>query len=73
MSAISETYNRTHNILELANILPNVSFKTSETNMITANKYGKYELTNELPNNVRLKKILKLNGIIVYCPVFFLQ
>ena len=46
MSAISETYNRGHNILELADILPNVS-----------NKYGKYKLTGELPNNWRLKKI----------------
>ena len=31
MSAISETYNRGHNILELADILPNVSFTASET------------------------------------------
>ena len=31
MSAISETYNRTHNILELVDILPNISFTTSET------------------------------------------
>ena len=31
MSATSETYNRALDILELANILPNVSFKTSET------------------------------------------
>ena len=31
MSAISEIYNRTRNILELANILPNDSFTTSET------------------------------------------
>ena len=30
MSAISETYNCAHNILELADILPNVSFTTSE-------------------------------------------
>ena len=30
MSAISETYNRAHNILELMDILPNVSFTTSE-------------------------------------------
>ena len=30
MSATSETYNRALDILELANILPNVSFKTSE-------------------------------------------
>ena len=31
MSAISETYNRADNILELVDILPNVSFTTSET------------------------------------------
>ena len=31
MSAISETYNRAHNILELVDIFPNVSFTTSET------------------------------------------
>ena len=37
MSAISETYNRADNILELVDILPNVSFTTSETN-----KNGKY-------------------------------
>ena len=30
MSAISETYNRVHNILELVNVFPNVSFTTSE-------------------------------------------
>ena len=29
ISAISETYNRTHNILEFVDILPNVSFTTS--------------------------------------------
>ena len=31
MSVISETYNRAHNILELVDILPNVTFITSET------------------------------------------
>ena len=31
MSVISETYNRAHNILELVDILPNVSFSTNET------------------------------------------
>ena len=29
------------------------------------NKNGKYELTHEFPNNVRLKKISKLHGVIV--------
>ena len=32
-------------------------------NMIFTNKNGKYELTDELPNVVRLKKISKLHGI----------
>ena len=31
MSAISETYNRAHNILELVDVLPNIYFATSET------------------------------------------
>ena len=31
MSAISEIYNRAHNIMKLADIFPNVSFKTTET------------------------------------------
>ena len=31
MCAIPETYNRVHNILELVDILPNVSFTTSKT------------------------------------------
>ena len=31
MSAISETYNWAHNILELVDILPNVYFATIET------------------------------------------
>ena len=31
ISAISETYNRGHNIFQLEDVLPNVSFTTSET------------------------------------------
>ena len=31
MSVISETYNRGHNISELVDILPNISFTKSET------------------------------------------
>ena len=34
-------------------------------NEIITNKNGKYELTDELPNDVRLKKISELHGIIV--------
>ena len=30
MSAISEIYNRAHNIVELVDIIPNVSFTASE-------------------------------------------
>ena len=65
MSTISEIYNRAHNILELVDIFPNISFKTSETNVIVTNKNGKYELTDKLSSNVRLKKISKLHRIIV--------
>ena len=57
MSAISETYNRAHDILVLVHILPNVSFKASETKVIITNKNGEYELTKELSNDLRLKKI----------------
>ena len=31
MNAFSETHNSAHNILELGDILPNISFTTSET------------------------------------------
>ena len=34
-------------------------------NVTIINKNVKYELTEELPNDVRLKKISKLHGIIV--------
>ena len=33
-------------------------------NVIITNKNGKYELTDELANDLRLKKISKLHGII---------
>ena len=33
MNAISETYNRGHDVLELVDILPNVFFTTSETEL----------------------------------------
>ena len=55
-SAISESYNLAHNILEFVDILPNVSFTTSETEVIITNENGKYELTDELPKDVILKK-----------------
>ena len=59
MSAISETYNRVYNILELVDIFPNVSLTTCETKVDITNRNGKYEFTNELPNDIRLKKIVK--------------
>ena len=34
MSDISETYNRSHIILELVGILPNVSFVTNKTELL---------------------------------------
>ena len=34
-------------------------------NVVITIKNGKYELTDELPNDVRRKKISKLHGIIV--------
>ena len=64
-SAISETYNRGHIILELVDILPNVSFTTIKTECDYYWKNCKYDLTDELPNNVRLKKISKLHRTIV--------
>ena len=52
MSAISETYNSTHNILELDDVLPNVSFTAHvilsqqvKWKVIITSKTGKYELT----------------------------
>ena len=70
MSAISEYYNRAHNILELTDFLSNFSF-TVKRNVIITKKKGKCGLTGEFPNDVRLKKISKLHGIIVSRPIFF--
>ena len=58
MNTISETYNRVHNILELVDILPNVSFKTSETVLI---KMVNTSWLMGCQTNVRLKKIWKLS------------
>ena len=52
----SETYNRANNILELVDI-PNVSFTRSATERVIINNV-KYKLTEELPNDLRLKSIL---------------
>ena len=65
MSAISENNNRNHNILKLEDVFPNVSFTVSETERVLLVKIvdSKYELTDELPNDVRLKKTSALHGI----------
>ena len=65
MSVISETYNHAHNILELLISYQMFLLQQVKRNVIITNKNGKYKLTDELPNNVRLKKISKLHGIIV--------
>ena len=59
MSAISKTYNRTHNILELIMSYQMFISQQVKRNVIITCKNGK-ELTVELPNDVRLKKISKL-------------
>ena len=56
MSAISENYNRGDNILVSQQV---------KRKVVIPNKNGKYELTDMFPNNIRLKKILKLHGVIV--------
>ena len=40
-------------------------FQQVKRNVIITTKNGKYESTDELPNNVRLKDIAKLHGIMV--------
>ena len=65
MSAISETYNRAHNILELADTFQMFVSKQLKRNIIITNKNGKYEFTEELPNDVRLNRISGLHEIIV--------
>ena len=74
MSAISETYNRDY-ILEMSYnrplILQMFLSQQVKRKVIITNKNGKYKLTGKLPNNVRLKKLSKLHGILVQCPAFF--
>ena len=62
MSAIFEIYNRAHNILKSYQMFLS---KQVKLNVIITNTNGKYELTDEFSNDVRLKKISKLHGIIV--------
>ena len=61
MSAISETYNHAHNILDFVYILPNVSF-TVRRNVIITNKIV---IRVDWRVGKRLKKISELHEIIV--------
>ena len=65
MSATYEIYNCAHNVFELVDILPMFLSQQVKRNVIITNENGKYELTDEFPKDVRLKKISKLHGIIV--------
>ena len=65
MSVVSETCNCAHNILELADTLPNIFSKQVKQNVIITDKNVKYQLIDEFPNKLRLKEILKLHEIIV--------
>ena len=51
MSAISETYNCSQNVLELVDTLPNVSSQQVKWNMNISNENGKYELTVSYQTN----------------------
>ena len=59
MSAICETYNYFHNIVEFVDILPKFLSQQVKRNVIITNKNVKYQLTDELPNDLKLKKNLK--------------
>ena len=65
MSTIFYTYNRAHNVLELVDILPNFFSQQVKRNVTIANKNFKYQSTDELRSDVRLKKISKIHGVIL--------
>ena len=56
-------FNHGHNILRLFGLLPNFPFTTSKTKSIISNKPGIYELSNKLPNNLRLRKLGNIRKI----------
>ena len=56
ISAISGTYNRAHNILKLQTSYQMFLSQQMKRNMIFTNTNGKYELTDELPSDVNLRK-----------------
>ena len=63
MSAISETYNRINNIWNLKMSYQIFLSQQVKRNVVISSKNSKYKLTDEFPNDVRLKKISKLPGI----------
>ena len=65
MSAISETYNRVHNILELVVSYQIFLSQQVKRNLVITTRNGKCELNDEFPNDGRLKKLSKLHGMIV--------
>ena len=63
MSAISEIYNHTHNIWNLKMSYQMLFSQQVKPSMVITSKNSKCELTDELPNDARLKKIPELPGI----------
>ena len=61
MSAISETYDRTHNILELVDVLPNVSFTTIETKHDYLKIPWHYSVLSSLLPKMKILSILARN------------
>ena len=62
LNVYADSYNQFHNILRLFDVLPNFPFSTSETMCDYTHKHGIYELSQELPNDLRLR-IRKLGNI----------
>ena len=66
MCAISKNYNRGHNILELADAYQLLLSQQVKRKVIITNIHDdkKYAMTDELLNNVKLKKATKLHGVV---------
>ena len=60
------SHNLFHNILRLFDILPSFRFTTVKWSSIISNKHGIYDLSHELPNDLKLRilEISKIHGII---------
>ena len=55
----SDTYNQFHDIVRLFDVLPNLSPQVKRCAIIT-DKHGIYELSHELPNDLRLRILANL-------------